>query len=111
MRLIRLRERRLRLKNSLVKYGFIKILELEFNIYLKEHETEKIELAETCIEIYDSVEEFYEATGWKRDNPETANLEYLLKHRVLVEIQGKMWYFSRIRYEDGLKKLEEQNCT
>ncbi len=80
-------------------------MELEFGIYLKEQETEKIELAEKCIEIYDSVEEFYKATGWKRDNPESANLEYLLQHRILVEIQGKMWYFSRIRYDDGLKEL------
>ena len=99
------------MRNSLVKYGFIKILELEFGIYLKEHETEKIELAETCIEVYDSVEDFYKATGWQRYNPEEANLEYLLKHRVLVEIQGKMWYFSRIRYQDGLKKLMKQDCT
>ena len=99
------------MRNSLVKYGFIKILELEFGIYLKEHETEKIELAETCIEVYDSVEDFYKATGWQRDNPEEANLEYLLTHRVLVEIQGKMWYFSRIRYQDGLKKLMKQDCT
>lgn len=99
------------MRNSLVKYGFIKILELEFGIYLKEHETEKIELAETCIEVYDSVEDFYKATGWQRDNPEEANLEYLLKNRVLVEIQGKMWYFSRIRYQDGLKKLMKQDCT
>ena len=98
------------MRNSLVKYGFIKILELEFGIYLKEHETEKIELAETCIEVYDSVEDFYKATGWQRDNPVEANLEYLLKHRVLVEIQGKMWYFSRIRYQDGLKKLMKQDC-
>lgn len=98
------------MRNSLVKYGFIKILELEFGIYLKEHETEKIELAETCIEVYDSVEDFYKATGWQRDNPEEANLEYLLKNRVLVEIQGKMWYFSRIRYQDGLKKLMKQDC-
>ena len=98
------------MRNSLVKYGFIKILELEFGIYLKEHETEKIELAETCIEVYDSVEDFYKATGWQRDNPEEAKLEYLLKHRVLVEIQGKMWYFSRIRYQDGLKKLMKQDC-
>ena len=98
------------MRNSLVKYGFIKILELEYGIYLKEHETEKIEHAETCIEDYDSVEDFYKATGWHRDNPEEANLEYLLKHRVLVEIQGKMWYFSRIRYQDGLKKLMKQDC-
>ena len=98
------------MRNSLVKYGFIKILELEFGIYLKEHETEKIELAETCIEVYDSVEDFYKATGWQRDNPEEANLEYLLQHRVLVEIQGKMWYFSRIRYQDGLKKLMKRDC-
>lgn len=36
------------MENSLVKYGFLKILELEFGIYLKEQETEKIELAEKC---------------------------------------------------------------
>lgn len=45
MHLKHLMERRVRLENSLVKYGFLKILELEFGIYLKEQETEKIELA------------------------------------------------------------------
>lgn len=98
------------MESSLRKYGLLKILKLEFGIDLKEHETEKIELAEKCIEIYDSVEDFYRATGWKRDNPQEANLEYLLQHRILVELQGKMWYFSRIRYDDGLKKKMQQDC-
>lgn len=97
--------------NVLVKCTFLELLEREFGLRLNESETEKIELARQSIEIYDNVEEFYEATGWQRDNPEESDLPYLLEHRILAQIQGKMLYFSRIRYEDGLKKLEEPDCT
>ena len=93
-------------ENTLVKCTFLELLERKFGIQIHEQETDKIEMARKSIEIYESVEEFYEATGWQRDNPEAAGKEYLLEHRILAEIQGKMWYFSRIRHEDGLKKLE-----
>lgn len=93
-------------ENTLVKCTFLELLEREFGIQIKKQETEKIELARQSIEIYGSLEEFCEATGWQRDNPEASGKEYLLEHQILAEIQGKMWYFSRIRYEDGLKKLE-----
>ena len=95
----------------LVKYTFLELLEREFGIQLKEDEAEKIELAKKSIEIYDSVEEFYEATGWQRDNPEESGREDLLEHRILAKIQGKLWYFSRIRYEDGLKRAGKLDCT
>ena len=98
-------------ESVLVKYTFLELLEREFGIQLREDETEKIELAKQSIEIYDSVEEFYEATGWQRDNPEESGREYLLAHRILAEIQGKLWYFSRIRYEDGVKKAGKPNCA
>jgi len=91
--------------NPLMSCTFLELLEREFGIHIGEQETEKIELANQSIEIYGSVEEFYEATGWQLDNPEESSWDYLLGHRILAEIQGKLWYFSRIRYEDGLKKL------
>ena len=94
----------------LVKYTFLELLEREFGIQLKEDETEKIELAKRSIEIYDSVEEFYEATGWRRDNPEESGREYLLEHKIIAKIQGRFWYFSRIRYEDGLKCPGKPDC-
>ncbi len=94
----------------LVKYTFLELLEREFGIQLKEDETEKIELAKRSIEIYDSVEEFYEATGWRRDNPEESGREYLLEHKIIAKIQGRFWYFSRIRYEDGLKCAGKPDC-
>ena len=93
--------------NALVKCTFLELLEREFGIQIKEQETKKIELAKQSIEIYESVEEFYEATGWQLDNPEESGREYLIGHQILAEIQGKLWYFSRIRYEDGLKKQEK----
>lgn len=93
--------------NALVKCTFLELLEREFGIQIKEQETGKIELAKQSIEIYESVEDFYEATGWQLDNPEESGREYLIGHQILAEIQGKLWYFSRIRYEDGLKKLEK----
>lgn len=95
----------------LVKYTFLEFLEREFGIQLKEEETEKIELAKQSIEIYDSMEEFYQTTGWQRDNPAESGREYLLEHKILADIQGRLWYFSRIRYEDGLKCAGESNCT
>ncbi len=94
----------------LVKYTFLELLDREFGIRLREDEADRIELAKQSIEIYDSVEEFYEATGWQRDNPGESGREYLLKHRILAEIQEKLWYFSRIRYEDGLKKAGKSHC-
>lgn len=97
--------------NILVKCTFLELLEREFGVRLQEAETEKIKLAEDSIEVYDCVEDFYEATGWQRDNPEECSLQYLLEQKIVVQIQEKFLYFSRIRYEDGLKKLEEQNCT
>ena len=84
----------------LVKYTFLELLEREFGIELEE-EAEKIELAKRSVEIYDCMEEFYEATGWRRDNPNESGLEYLLEHKIISKIQGRFWYFSRIRYEDG----------
>ncbi len=93
--------------NVLARCTFLELLEREFGIRIEEQETEKIELANRSIEIYGSVEEFYEATGWQLDNPEESSRDYLLEHRILAEINGKFWYFSRIRYEDGLKKLEK----
>lgn len=93
--------------NALVKCTFLELLEREFGIQIKEQEIGKIELAKQSIEIYESVEDFYEATGWQLDNPEESGREYLIGHQILAEIQGKLWYFSRIRYEDGLKNLEK----
>lgn len=46
--------------NSLVRYGFRVLLAKEFGLYLKEQEVEKILLAESCIEVYEDVEEFLE---------------------------------------------------
>lgn len=96
-------------ENILVKCTFLELLEREFGLRLQETDTEKIELARGSIEVYDCVEDFYKATGWQRDNPQEANLTYLLEHKILVQIQGKLLYFSRIRYEDGLKKLDGPN--
>ena len=62
--------------NSLVRYGFRVLLAKEFGLYLKEQEVEKILLAESCIEVYEDVEEFLEKSGWRRDNP-AVNAIYL----------------------------------
>lgn len=96
-------------ENSLVRYGFQCLLEKEFGIFLREDEIAKLELARDSIEIYDTVQEFYEKTGWKKDNPEIADLAYLQQERICRLLDGKVWYFSSIRYADGLKGLMQQN--
>ena len=93
--------------NSLVRYGFRVLLAKEFGLYLKEQEVEKILLAESCIEVYEDVEEFLEKSGWRRDNPELCSECYLFENHICRKIQGKIWYFSRIQYENGLRGMKQ----
>ena len=96
-------------QNALVRYGFLKLLEREFDIHIKDGDLERIELAKRCIHIYDSPEAFYKATGWAKDNPEASEFSYLLENRVCSMVAGRVWYFSRLQYEDGLKGMRG-NC-
>lgn len=57
-------------ENSMVRYGFKILLMREFDIHIKENDYNRLIAAAGCIEIYDSMEEFLEKSGWKRDNPE-----------------------------------------
>ena len=98
-------------KNTLTRHTFRKLLFQEFGIEIGEEESEKIELAESCIEIYNSMEEFYEKTGWDKDNPEHSSQGYLEQNHICRDIQGKIWYFSRIRWEEGLKSLLAEKGT
>lgn len=93
--------------NSLVRYGFRVLLAKEFGLYLKEQEVEKILLAESCIGVYEDVEEFLEKSGWRRDNPELCSECYLFENHICRKIQGKIWYFSRIQYENGLRGMKQ----
>ena len=76
--------------NSLVRYGFRVLLAKEFGLYLKEQEVEKILLAESCIEVYELCSECY-----------------LFENHICRKIQGKIWYFSRIQYENGLRGMKQ----
>lgn len=93
-------------ENTLLKYTFLELLRKEFGIYIKETEVEKATLAKQCVEIYSTPEEFYEKTNWDKDNPEQSSFQYLEENKICRRIQGKVWYFSRIRWEEGLKTLE-----
>ena len=67
----------------------------------------KILLAESCIEVYENIEEFLEKSGWRRDNPELCSECYLFENHICRKIQGKIWYFSRIQYENGLRGMKQ----
>ena len=87
-------------ENSMVRYGFKILLMREFDIHITENDYNRLIAAAGCIEIYDSMEEFLEKSGWKRDNPELGEKSYLLDNHICRYIQGKVWYFSRLRYEN-----------
>ena len=87
-------------ENSMVRYGFKILLMREFDIHIKENDSNRLIAAAGCIAIYDSMEEFLEKSGWKRDNPELDEKSYLLDNHICRYIQGKVWYFSRLRYEN-----------
>lgn len=92
-------------ENSLIRYGFRYLLEREFDIYIHNDDMEKLELAKNCIEVYETEQEFLDKTGWKRDNPEISEFQYLQNERICRMVDGRVWYFSGIRYADGLKKM------
>lgn len=96
-------------ENTLVRFGFQCVLEKEFNIYIWADDLEKLELARDCIEIYENEQEFFDQTGWQRDNPESSDFQYLLSEQICRMIDGKVWYFSGIRYADGLKMMMEES--
>jgi len=89
--------------NTLIRCGFLILLDREFGIQIKDTEFEKMECARQCIEIYHDIEEFFRATQWKKDNPEFSDISYLESNRIIRNINGKVWYFSRVRWEE-LKK-------
>jgi len=97
--------------NTLVRQGFLELLEQEFGVYIREDDMERIELAKQCIEIYANPEDFFQSTGWAKDNPEFSDFQYLLENRICRQIEGKIWYFSRIQFEEQQEKLCNQNAT
>lgn len=75
---------------TLIRCGFVRLLQQEFAVYIGEEEREKVAQAWNCIRIFDTWESFLEETGWTRDNPEFCGREYLKQNHVCREIRGKV---------------------
>ncbi len=69
-----------------------------------------IALVKQSIEVYANFEEFFQSTGWARDNPEIVDAGYLLENFICQIVDGQVWYFSRLRFEEGLQEMLGQNC-
>lgn len=93
--------------NSLVRYGFRVLLAKEFGLYLKEQEVEKILLAESCIEVYENIEEFLEKSGWRRVIQNCAVNAICLKIISAEKSRVKSGIFPRIQYENGLRGMKQ----
>ncbi len=89
------------INNSLVRYSFLRVIRYEFGIHISDDDIENARRAQDCIQIFDTWEDFYETTGWKRDNPECADKEYLENQKICREIGERIWHFSYIMW-DGL---------
>lgn len=85
--------------NSLVRYSFLRVIRYEFGIYISDDDIENARCVQDCIQIFDTWEDFYETTGWKRDNPEFADKKYLMDQRICREIGNRVWFFSRLKWE------------
>ena len=86
--------------NSLVRYSFLRVIRYEFGIFIADDDIENAKRAQDCIQIFDTWEDFYETTGWKRDNPEFADKKYLMNQRICREVGDKVWYFSRLEWHE-----------
>ena len=88
-------------KADLTENGLRYILKTEFGVTDEEWEMRKAECALEFLEVYDSVEDFLETTGWGKDNPELQSEGYLIENRICRWIEGKFYYFSRLLWETG----------
>lgn len=77
------------------------ILKTEFLIPENILELRSIEHVAAALKVYGSIEEFLERTGWGRDNPECSSEEYLIGNRICRWVDGKLFYFSRLVWENG----------
>ena len=69
---------------------------------------EKILLAESCIEVYEDVEEFLEKSGWRRDNPESVSYTHLLAMcgNIVLEHENETRFCVEILFQ----LLNRQTC-
>lgn len=77
------------------------LLEREFLIYTGSFEEAEYGKARRAIFVYENADEFFEATGWERNNPELRTEDYLTENRVCRWWNGRFIYFSRILWEDN----------
>ena len=77
----------------------IVLLEREFMIKEPDWNRDRLTWARASIQVYDSVEDFWRQTGWKRDNPEFCTEEYLTDNRICRWVDGKLVYFSKLIWE------------
>ena len=77
----------------------IVLLEREFMIKEPDWNRDRLTWARASIQVYDSVEDFWRQTGWKRDNPEFCTEEYLTGNRICRWVDGKLVYFSKLIWE------------
>ena len=76
------------------------ILKKEFLISEDMLKQRSIEEAAEALETYESIEEFLDKTGWRRDNPECSSEEYLTGNRICRWVDGTLIYFSRLIWEE-----------
>ena len=77
------------------------LLEREFLIYTGSFKEAEYAKARRAIFVYENADEFFEATGWERNNPELRTEDYLTENRVCRWWNGRFIYFSRILWEDN----------
>ena len=77
----------------------IALLEREFMIKETAWDYDRLAWARASIQEYESVEDFWQQTGWQRDNPESCTEEYLTGNRICRWVDGKLVYFSRLIWE------------
>lgn len=76
------------------------ILKKEFLISEDMLKQRSMEEAAEALETYESIEEFLDKTGWRRDNPECSSEEYLTGNRICRWVDGTLIYFSRLIWEE-----------
>ena len=85
-----------------------RLLEREFLIYSDTWEKEDVERAEAALAVYESMEDFLEISGWRRDNPELVSEKYLTENHICRWVKNRFVYFSRIIWDMGRREQAEE---
>ncbi len=86
---------------SISDEDFTEIMRNEFGIIISYENPRELMKAREALFFYNTIWDFLEQSRWRYDNPELSDEQYLTKNRICRWIDGRLAYFSRLKWGEG----------